>query len=166
MSGAMTNCPHCRHEPPLFRNPAPTVDIVIYEENQGLVLVRRSHEPQGYALPGGFIDYGETAEHAAVREALEETHLRVQLTGLLGVYSHPARDPRSHTMSTVYVAKAADLHKLQGGDDAAEAAFFPLVSLPPLVFDHEAIIQDFIKFLQGQRPLAHLAYTSPPVWEE
>lgn len=149
-----------------FRNPAPTVDLLIFQQGLGVVLVRRANPPLGYALPGGFIDYGETAEHAAVREALEETGLQVELQGLLGVYSHPSRDPRSHTMSSVFVAIAHNPLAVQGGDDAAEAGFFDLGQLPALVFDHARIVKDFSDYLSGARPLAPLAYASPAVWEE
>jgi len=100
------------------RNPLPTADVVI-EVGDRIVLVRRKHPPPGWAIPGGFVEVGETVETAAVREALEETGLRVTLTALLGVYSDPARDPRHHTISTVYVGSAEGAPL--GGDDAAEA---------------------------------------------
>lgn len=134
------------------RNPAPTVDVVIFAAGRGLVLVERRNPPPGWALPGGFVDYGETCEAAAVREAREETGLDVALTGLLGVYSDPARDPRGHTMSVVYTAQALNLEALQAGDDAARAALFPLDRLPPLAFDHGLIVQDFIAGLTRLAP--------------
>ena len=137
---------------PQHRNPAPTVDVVIYDPAKGVVLVERKNPPHGWALPSGFIDYGETCEAAARREMLEETGLEVVLTGLLGVYSDPARDPRGHTMSVVYTAQAVDAGALAAGDDAAKAAFFPLDALPPLAFDHGQIVQDFMAGLSRLRP--------------
>ena len=120
------------------------MDVVIHVPGKGVVLIKRRNEPLGWALPGGFVDYGETVERAAVREALEETGLVVQLTGLLGVYSDPARDPRRHTLSVVYMAQPEDISALQAGDDAGEAAVFPLDALPrPVVFDHDRILEDY-----------------------
>lgn len=141
-------CPRCGAVVEVFRNPFPTVDVIVYAPERGVVLVRRRNPPPGWALPGGFIDYGEPAERAAAREAFEETGLKVRLTGLLGVYSDPRRDPRMHTMSVVYTAQAENPDALQGGDDAAEAAFHPLDRLPePLAFDHKRILDDFINHL-------------------
>jgi 8-oxo-dGTP diphosphatase len=136
-------------------NPAPpvaTVDVII-EAGDRIVLIRRKHPPPGWALPGGFIDAGEKAQDAAVREALEETGLRVTVTDLLGVYSDPARDPRSHTISTVYIGKAEGTPS--GGDDAAEARLFSERDLPsPLAFDHAQILADYFRFKKtGERPL-------------
>lgn len=140
-------CPHCGGDVVQYRNPAPTVDIIIHDEDRGIVLIERKNEPLGYALAGGFIDYGESAEAAAVREAKEETGLDVRLTGLSGVYSAPDRDPRFHTMSVVFTAELVDTGAEPcGGDDAATAHFYPLDKLPkPIVFDHLRIIQDYIK---------------------
>lgn len=134
-----------------YRNPTPTVDVLI-ATGGGIVLVRRSNEPIGWALPGGFVDEGETVEHAAVREALEETGLRITLSELLYVYSDPARDDRQHTMSVVFTATAEG--EPVGGDDAAEAKVFALDALPsPVVFDHARMIEDYRRFLRtGQRP--------------
>ena len=137
-------CPACGR----YRIPSPTVDAVIYHPDLGIVLVRRKNAPIGWALPGGFVEYGETVEQAAVREVKEETGLDVRLTGLLGVYSDPARDARKHTISTVFTAVAADPANIAGGDDAAEARYFPLRALPEdVVFDHGKIIDDFIHTL-------------------
>ncbi|MBI5419092.1 MAG: NUDIX hydrolase [Deltaproteobacteria bacterium] len=132
--------------------PAPTVDILI-EVGDRIVLIRRKYPPEGWAIPGGFIDLGEKAQEAAVREALEETGMRVTLTALLGVYSDPARDPRRHTISTVYIAKAEGTPS--GGDDAAEARLFSEHDLPqPLAFDHAKILADYFRFKKtGERPL-------------
>lgn len=135
-----------------FRNPIPTVDIIIELDAGGIVLIRRKNPPPGWALPGGFIDYGESAEEAAVREALEETSLSVQLVELLHVYSNPKRDPRKHTMATVFIAKAGGVP--QGADDALEARVFFERTLPsPLAFDHAQILRDYFTYKRtGQRP--------------
>ncbi|MBI5574748.1 MAG: NUDIX hydrolase [Deltaproteobacteria bacterium] len=132
--------------------PVPTVDVII-EVGGRIILVRRKYPPAGWALPGGFIDAGETAPQAAVREAMEETGLHVKLTALLGVYSDPARDKRKHTISTVYIAKAEGLPL--GGDDAAEARLFGERDLPsPIAFDHAQILADYFRFRKtGERPL-------------
>ncbi len=146
-------CPHCGASP--YRNPVPTVDVVIHDPACGVVIIRRANKPVGYALPGGFIDAGESAETAAVREMREETGLNVELTGLLGVYSRPDRDPRGHTLTVAFTARALNPADLLAGDDAAQAAFFPLDALPsPLVFDHAQILEDFAQSLKGLRPLA------------
>lgn len=137
-------CPRCGAEPPLRGNPAPTVDIIIAHPGKGVVLVERRFPPLGWALPGGFVDYGETVEQAAVREALEETHLRVRLRELFGVYSDPARDARRHTISTVFIASTDAPETARGGDDAGQAVFFSLAKLPAnLAFDHARILEDF-----------------------
>ena len=135
----------------VYRNPKPTVDVVIEVEG-GIVLIKRANEPHGWALPGGFVDEWEPVEVAARREALEETGLKVHLTDLLYVYSNPARDPRQHTMSVVFVATATGTP--QGGDDAEDAQIFSLDALPsPLVFDHQTIVDDYRIFKSsGVRP--------------
>jgi 8-oxo-dGTP diphosphatase len=127
------------------KHPVPTVDIVIAQPGKGVALVQRRFEPLGWALPGGFVDYGETVEAAAVREALEETQLTVRLQEILGVYSDPARDKRMHTISTVFIANTDEAEQIRGGDDATAAAFFPLSELPGLAFDHAAILDDFAR---------------------
>lgn len=131
----------CENHP---RNPYPTVDIIIHDEKRGIVLVKRKNPPHGWALPGGFVDYGESVEQAAIREAKEETSLDVLLRGLVGVYSDPKRDPRFHTISIVFYATTATPDAVHGRDDAAEASFFSLSALPVLVFDHQKIVEDFI----------------------
>ncbi|MEM9074458.1 MAG: NUDIX hydrolase [Myxococcota bacterium] len=124
-----------------YRNPYPTVDVIV-ELDGGIVLIERLNEPTGWALPGGFVDYGERVEDAARREVAEETGLTVSLEALLGVYSDPARDPRQHNMSVVYVGQASGTPT--GGDDAGNAEVFPLDALPSsLCFDHAQIIDDY-----------------------
>jgi len=133
------------------RNPFPTVDIIIELENRKIVLIRRKNPPPGWALPGGFVDYGESVESAAVREAREETGLQVELVEQFHVYSDPDRDPRHHTMSVVFIAKAAG--EPEGADDAAEARGFDPDELPePMAFDHRRIINDYLKYRRtGER---------------
>lgn len=124
------------------RNPFPTVDILIETAPDTVVLIRRKNPPHGWAIPGGFVDYGETLEAAAVREAHEETGLHVELIRQLHSYSDPARDPRFHTISTVFVARADGTPR--GADDADEARVFHRDALPAdLAFDHGAILQDW-----------------------
>lgn len=133
------------------RNPVPTVDAII-EVAGGIVLIRRRFPPPGWALPGGFVEYGETVEAAAVREAEEETGLKVTLTRLFGVYSDPRRDPRHHTIAVVFTATA--IGTPVGGDDAAEAQVFTPTALPaPLAFDHSRILEDYFAYKRtGQLP--------------
>ena len=135
-------CPQCDARLPDPRNPLPTVDIII-ELDKGIVLIERKNPPLGWALPGGFVDYGESLEQAAVREAYEETGLRVTLTGQLHTYSDPRRDPRHHTITTVFTAVASGTP--QGADDAQRAAVFTRDSLPELVFDHAGILADYFR---------------------
>ncbi len=124
-----------------YRNPIPTVDIII-EYRGGIVLIRRKNEPMGWAIPGGFVDYGETLEAAAIREAKEETNLDVELIRQFHTYSDPKRDPRRHTISTVFIAKGYG--DLRPGDDALEARVFTESNLPePIVFDHKEILRDY-----------------------
>lgn len=142
-------CPRCGNVIRVFSNPLPTVDVII-ETGGGIVLIRRRNPPHGWAIPGGFVDYGEALEDAAVREAREETGLEVRLLYLLGAYSEPSRDPRRHTISSVFVASAKGVPV--AGDDAEMARVFPLESLPhPLAFDHGRILQDYLAFRQGKR---------------
>lgn len=136
-------CPACGAKVKQYKNPLPTVDVII-ELPEGIVLIERKNEPFGWAIPGGFVDYGETLEHAAVREMQEETSLELQENRLrlLGCYSDPSRDTRSHNISTVYVARATGTPR--AGDDAAGLAVFPLDALPePLCFDHAKILSDY-----------------------
>ncbi len=133
-------CPHCNKEVNAYKNPTPTVDIII-EVDSKIVLIERKNPPFGWALPGGFVDYGESYETAALREALEETRLEVTGMKQFHTYSDPGRDPRQHTASTVFIGKAEGVP--QAGDDARDAALFSEESLPPLVFDHEKIVADY-----------------------
>ncbi|OQX10686.1 MAG: NUDIX hydrolase [Desulfobulbaceae bacterium A2] len=135
-------CPVCGTQVQVYRHPVPTVDIII-ECGPGIVLVERANPPLGWALPGGFVDYGESFEQAAVREAREETGLAVELLCQLGTYSDPGRDARLHTASTVFIARAQGVP--QGGDDARRAVVFSLHDLPPLVFDHRRILDDYLR---------------------
>lgn len=124
-----------------YRNPLPTVDIII-EYQGGIVLIERKNPPYGWAIPGGFIDYGESAEDAAVREAKEETSLTVHLIRQLKTYSAPDRDPRHHTIAIVFVAKGDG--KLVAADDAASAKVFYEKSVPKeMAFDHLEILADY-----------------------
>lgn len=134
-------CPTCSSPVKQYQNPFPTVDIII-EINGGIVLIERKNCPLGWALPGGFVDYGETLESAAVREALEETSLEIINLQLLGCYSDPTRDERIHTISTVYIATG--LGEPKAADDALNLAIFKIDSLPKhLCFDHNKILSDY-----------------------
>lgn len=136
-------CPNCGKKVMVYKNPYPAVDVVI-ELPEGIVLVKRKNPPFGWALPGGFVNYGESVEVAAAREALEEVGLKIRLKGLLGVYSDPKRDPRYHVISVAFVAEADGEPK--AGDDAAEVGIFTQENLPsPLVFDHKKILKDYFK---------------------
>ncbi len=138
-------CPKCGTKIRLYANPVPTVDIIIELDRSGkIVLIKRRNPPYGLAIPGGFVDYGERVEDAAVREAKEETGLDVSLKYLLGVYSDPKRDPRQHTISTVFVASASGSPR--AGDDAKEVVVVrPEEIAEPLCFDHSQIIADYLK---------------------
>ncbi|MCS7279795.1 MAG: NUDIX domain-containing protein [Thermodesulfobacteriaceae bacterium] len=131
-----------------FRNPFPTVDIII-EIEEGIVLIYRKNYPYGWALPGGFVDYGETLEETAIREAREETNLEIEIKYLLGCYSDPKRDPRFHTITTVFVAKGKG--ELKGQDDAKVAKIFRLDEIPwdELAFDHAKILKDYLRKKRG-----------------
>jgi len=136
-------CPSCGYSVKSYRNPIPTVDIIIEIEDR-IVLIVRKNEPKGWALPGGFVDYGERLEDAAIREAFEETSIRISGLQLLGCYSDPARDSRQHNISTVYIAKGSGMP--QAGDDAASASLFQPDKLPQnLCFDHDQIIRDYLE---------------------
>ncbi len=128
--------------------PLVAVDLVIRLAHRGhrIVLIERRNPPPSWALPGGFVDVGETLERAAVREAHEETGLNVTLEALLGCYSNPARDPRGHTISAVYVASATG--EPQAADDARAVAIVdPAAPGRVLAFDHALILEDYLRYL-------------------
>jgi ADP-ribose pyrophosphatase YjhB (NUDIX family) len=136
------SCPRCGTLVYAYRNPFPTVDIIIELDGRGIVLIRRAKPPYGWALPGGFVDYGESLEEAARREAREETSLEVDLIRQLGAYSAPDRDPRHHTISVVFVAKASG--EPRAASDAQETGLFSEGNLPgELAFDHRRILADY-----------------------
>jgi 8-oxo-dGTP diphosphatase len=130
------------------RNPLVTVDVII-ETPDGIVLVERKNPPPGWALPGGFVDYGESLEAAAVREAAEETGMEIELLEQLFSYSAPDRDPRHHTVTTVFVARAQGTPR--AGDDAGKAKVFSPDRLPtPMAFDHDTILDDYRRIRAGE----------------
>lgn len=142
MSFNTLDCPSCGAPVKDYINPLPTVDIII-EIGEKIVLIERRNEPKGWALPGGFVDYGESLESAAQREALEETSIAVTDIRLVGCYSDPARDSRMHTVSAVFAARGESLPK--AGDDAADARLFSISALPTdLCFDHGKILSDYL----------------------
>lgn len=132
-----------------IKTPLLATDVVIRlwegKSFKGIVLVERKNPPFGLALPGGFVEVGESVEKAAVREAMEETGLEVKLSGLLGVYSKPDRDPRFHVVSVVFIGDAEG--KPEAGSDARGVKVFKLEDIPleKLVFDHSDIILDFLR---------------------
>lgn len=135
-------CPHCDGPVQVYRNPVPTVDIII-EMDDEILLIERKNPPFGWALPGGFVDYGESYENAAIREAAEETGLKVNGLRQFHTYSDPGRDPRQHTASTVFIGQAGGTPV--AGDDAGKVGRFREDSLPELAFDHGKILRDYFK---------------------
>ena len=141
-------CPRCGTEVIEYISPVPTVDIIIEIDSEakgkGIVLIFRKNEPRAWALPGGFVDYGESLEQAAVREAKEETDLDIKSESMFQfhTYSDPQRDPRRHTISTIFVARATG--RPRPGDDAERADVFTEENLPlSLAFDHGKILRDY-----------------------
>ncbi len=130
----------------------PIAADVIAEIGDRIVLIERKNFPHGWAIPGGFVDFGETVEHAAIREAREEISLAVEIRVLLGVYSRPDRDPRGQTITVVYVARASGTPI--AADDAKSVALSdPRRPPSPLAFDHAEILADYVRFLDtGQFP--------------
>lgn len=148
--GEGLRCPRCDTMVKEYHNPFPTVDVII-EKGEQVVLILRRNEPRQWALPGGFCDYGESLEEAAVREAREETNLEVELVEQFHTYSDPQRDPRQHNITTVYIAK------VKGGtpkaqDDAQQIRVFSEAELPSeLAFDHAQILRDYFVYKKTRR---------------
>lgn len=141
--GKIINCPRCNYPVRVYENPIPTVDIITEFEG-GIVLIKRKNYPYGWAIPGGFVEWSECAEDAAIREAKEEIGLNVELKDILGVYSNPNRDPRGHTVSVVFVAKGKGT--LRAEDDAIEAMIFKKDKIPDkMAFDHKKILSDYFE---------------------
>jgi ADP-ribose pyrophosphatase YjhB (NUDIX family) len=144
MATKTIGCPKCKNRIEVYQNPIPTVDIIIEIEPKGIVLIKRKNPPYGWAIPGGFVDYGESLEKAAIREAKEETNLRVEIIKQFHTYSDSKRDPRHHSISTVYIAKAKGIPKAK--DDALEIGIFNESNLPDeMAFDHRSILSDYFK---------------------
>lgn len=140
-------CSNCGQTVSVYKNPIPTVDIII-RTSGGIILIKRKNPPYGWAIPGGFIDYGESAEHAAIREAEEETSLKISNLKLLGVYSAPDRDPRFHTLSVVFTAESDGVPV--AGDDAQDLGVFTHETVPSqLAFDHATILEDYFSMLKS-----------------
>jgi 8-oxo-dGTP diphosphatase len=136
-------CPKCGHVVRLYKNPLVTVDIIIEMVENGIVLIERKNPPFGWAIPGGFVDYGESLEAAAIREAREETGIDVVNLRQFQAYSDPKRDPRGHTVSVVFTAVGDGVPK--AGDDAKKLRIFPLDRLPEnLAFDHALILSQYL----------------------
>ena len=136
-----------------FKNPLPTTDAIIEGNDGRVVLILRKNEPHGWALPGGFVDAGEELGKACMREAKEETGLDVEPIEQLFTYSDPRRDPRKHTISTVYACKVRG-GRLEAADDARDARWFAEADVPwnELVFDHADILRDYFRWRKtGQR---------------
>ena len=137
---------------PAPKTPLLAVDIIVELDGQ-LLLIERKHAPHGWALPGGFVDIGESPAHAAIREAKEETSLDVELVAQLHAYGAPDRDPRGHTVSIVYIARALPGSVARAADDAKNLRTFPLSALPELAFDHATILADYRHYrATGERP--------------
>ncbi|MBS3782201.1 MAG: NUDIX domain-containing protein [Candidatus Thermoplasmatota archaeon] len=135
------------HKGDVYRNPSPTVDGIV-KQNDKLLLIKRKNSPfkGDYALPGGFVEYNEPVEKAVIREVEEETGLKTKIKRLIGVYSAPDRDPRGHMISTVFSLDITG-GSPEGGSDAEKARYFDIEHLPELAFDHEDIIDDFLELL-------------------
>lgn len=136
-------CPKCGYVTEEYKNPKPTADIIV-DFDEKVLLVNRRNEPRGWAIPGGFIDYGESAEDAAVREIREETGIEVTGLAQFHTYSDPNRDPRFHTLTVVFTARGVGIPV--AGDDAAEVGLYSPDELPsPIVFDHATILADYFR---------------------
>jgi ADP-ribose pyrophosphatase YjhB (NUDIX family) len=135
------------------KNPVPTVDVIIEIERKdgkvGIVLINRKNSPFGWALPGGFVDYGESLEEAALREAQEETSLKIEILYQFHTYSDPKRDPRQHTISTIFIARAQGIPKAQ--DDAREIGIFTQKEISfQLAFDHQKILEEYFRLIRKE----------------
>jgi ADP-ribose pyrophosphatase YjhB (NUDIX family) len=145
-------CLVCGVETDDFLNPLTAVDIIIEFDKRSIILIKRKNAPRGWAMPGGFVNYGESLEEAAIREAKEETRLDIRLIRQLHTYSDPARDPRRHTISTVFIAEAGGTPL--AADDAEEIGIFMEDNLPqPLMFDHAKILADYFQERDSHRQL-------------
>jgi len=141
------NCPRCGNEMKDFKNPVPTADIIIEIDGKGeqkkIVLIKRNNPPEGWAIPGGYVDYGESLEVCAAREAKEETSLEVEIVRQFHTYSDPSRDERQHNITTVFIARTKG-GILRADSDAKEAELFDKNNLPEnIVFDHRKILEDY-----------------------
>lgn len=136
-----------------YRNPSLTADIFIFDDDLNFILIKRKHEPfkNYWALPGGFVEYGESVEDAAIREAKEETSIDIELLDLVGVYSDPGRDPRGHSVTVAYTAKG-NIAEMDAQDDALEIDIFNVKNLDEikLAFDHDKIIKDCLKIIKSE----------------
>ena len=132
-----------------YKSPSLTVDGAVFDKEK-ILLIKRKNEPfkDRWALPGGFVEYGEKVEDAVVREVYEETGLKTKIIDLIGIYSDPNRDPRGHIVSAVFLLKI-EKGKIKGGDDAIDAKFFNLNNLPDLSFDHDIIIKDILRRIKS-----------------
>lgn len=129
-----------------YKCPSLTVDIIIEHPDGGIVLIKRKNPPHGWALPGGFVDYGESVESAAKREAMEETNQDLGFNlRQFRVYSQPDRDPRQHVVSVVFIGNPQRFTALQAQDDAKEIGLFTNDNLPTLAFDHAEILNDYFR---------------------
>lgn len=160
MKGKKILCAQCGTEVFKYESPVPTVDIIIEVESdtgeRGIVLIYRKNQPRAWALPGGFVDYGEALEQAAAREAREETGLEIESAHQFHTYSDPQRDPRRHTISTVFIAKARG--NPRAGDDAEHTGIFTEETLPsPLAFDHGKILKDYFEKNRSEIPIQRSA---------
>lgn len=129
-----------------YKNPTPTVDAIIELPDRRIVLIERANPPHGLAFPGGFVDEGESLEDACIREAKEETSLDITLVALLGVYSDPARDPRQHNTSTVFVARSNGTPKAADDAAAIHLVYPEDLASHTLAFDHALMAEDYLRW--------------------